>query len=516
MNKTTDRRHQGERRHSSKRRSHAEARRLYIELCQSTLRTAVVYDPGRGGPPQVSCRTVVWRHDAADLFSEQGRAELTLALRQIVAHDRLAGCSVSFAISGALCVNRATSGAKTKVEQELASFQERAQMYLSLGPGPKATAVGRKAIDARHEHALLTVANESTLNLLIDAAESVGLAVDVVESALVSLARFHAATQPEDEGAVVLVQLDAERFEVGVSQQGQLLLEYRPSGDASPAQLGRVLDEHHDRLQRFCRRQYGLGTMNLDKLWLVGDLDEVAATNAKSKVSLVTGPLPVVGLESFWKTPAESFGPEFAPALGLALHGGGEASDVSPNLMEQVHARAKTPIRPFLMRALAPIAATLLCAAGIWGYNSQQESELAALRDKIAELSPLELRGKMLGKQILDAETELRHVALLLECSPHHSFDPVIDRLAHCLPDDVWLKQLRIDERRNAIVTGASYTEGGVYDFVHYLEQAPGFAQIALRGTGIDQTDQGPATSFDLEFALPSPATPAQKEPNRG
>jgi hypothetical protein len=516
MGNSTDRRSQGERRQLSKRRSHAEARRLYIELRQSTLRAAIVFDPGRGEPPQVQCRTVTWRHDATDLFSEQGRAELTVALRQLVTQDRLAGCCVSFAVSGALCVNRATSGAKTKVETELASFQERAQMYLSLGPGPKATAIGRKAIDARHEHALLTVANESTLNLLIDAAEAVGLSVDVVESALVSLARFHAATQPEEESAVILVQIDEARFEVGVSQQGQLLLEYRPSSDASPAQLGRVLDEHHDRLQRFCRRQYGLGTMSLNKLWLVGDKVEVDAADAKSKVRLTTAPLPVVGLDSFWKAPAVPFSPEYAPALGLALHGRGEAGDVSPNLMEQVHARAKTPIRPFLMRAAAPIAATLLVAAGIGGYNSHQEGELATLRETIAELAPLELRGKLLGKQILDAETELRHVAALLECSPHHSFDPVVDRLAHCLPDDVWIKQLRIDERRNAIVTGASYTEGGVYDFVHYLEQAPGFAQIALRGTGIDQTDEGPATSFDLEFALPSPATPASKEPNRG
>ncbi|MGL4512034.1 MAG: PilN domain-containing protein [Lacipirellulaceae bacterium] len=516
MTKPSDRRQPGERRHVAGRRSHADSRRVCVELGQTSLRAVVVVDPGKGEAPQATLRSTRWRYDASDFFSDQGQAELAAALRALVAQDRLAGCCVSFAVSGALCVNRATSGAVAKVEQDIAAFQERAQMYLSLGPGPKVTAVGRKAIDARHEHALVTVANEATLNLLLGAAESVGLVVDVVESALVSLARFHAATQPDEQDAVMLAQIDADRFEVGVSQAGQLLLEYRPANDATPAALGSVVDEHLSRLQRFCRRQYGLGTMNLDRLWLVGDEADLAATNSRNKTNIVVAPLPIVRLDEYWRSLDATCGREFAAALGLALRGRSDGLGVSPNLMEQIHARARTPVRPFLLRAAAPIAATLLAAAGMGGYNVHQEAALEALRMRFAELSPLELRGEQLGKQVADADTEIQYVSKMLEVSPHETLDPAIDLLAHCLPEDVWLKQLRIDERRNATITGASYTEGGVYDFVHYLEGVERFDSIALRGTGIDQTNEGPTTSFDLEFAVRAAATPATKEPSNG
>lgn len=503
-----DRRSSSDRRNRSSRRRHAENRSLSIELCHSVLRVALVVDEENDEPPQLTTRTVRWRDEASNLRCEQGKAELTAALKSIVSKDRLSGCRVSFAISSTLCVNRATSGATTRVEEEIASFEERSQLYLSLGPGAKTTAVGRKAIDARHEHALVTVANEETLHLLVQAAESAGLIVDVVESALIALSRLHHQLQP-DGSPVILAQLDEDRFEIGVSRSGQLLLEYRPSAESNTSSLGKVVDSHHTRLQRYCQRQYGLGNMNLDQMWLVGEPSEVSQTNAKTKTSLTTGVLPMEQVDKIWHRETEDLPTaEMGAALGLALRGRFDGDSVSPNLMDDIHANAKTPIKPFLLRASVPLAATLLIAASLWAFNLEQEIELSALRQELSELRPLELRGQQLSQRLHQAGIKIEHLTNLVDQAPHLRLDPLVTRFAQCLPSDVWLQQLRLNSESSIELSGISYTEGGVYDFVHHLEKVPGFTKIALRGTGVTETPQGPATSFDIHLDL-SPALQA-------
>lgn len=506
-----DRRQAADRRNKKTRRRHAESRRLYIELCHSVLRVALVVDDDGSGLPKLRTRTVPWRYDAEDLMCGEGRAELAAALRKIVTEDRLAGCNVALAISSTLCVNRATSGAITKVEQDISELKDRSQMYLSLGPGPKTSAVGRKQIDARHEHALVTVTNERTLELLVEAVESAGLVIDAVESALVALARLQGRLESEDTSAVILAQLDEQHFEIGVSRQGQLLLEYRPSSEATVAQLGAIIDDHHERLIRFCARQYGVGNMAIDRMWLVGEPSEVESTDASTETALKSGVLPLDRLGEFWTLDVDApVTAEMGAALGLALRGRFDEQGVSPNLMDEILARAKTPIRPFLMRAAAPLAATLLFAAALWAFNLEQEIELAALRSEVAEVTPAVMRGKRLAKQITDAGTEIEHLSELVQSTPDRPVNPLVVRLGQCLPADVWLKDMRLQEHDHISVAGASYTESGVYDFVRYLEESPSFQEVALRGTGVDQTPKGPATSFDIELEL-APAVPAPK-----
>lgn len=508
-NAEKDRRSPADRRNRVSRRRHTESRRLHVELCHSVLRVVLVVDDTPGELPRLQSRTVQWRREADDLMCDRGRAELAAALREVVTEDRLAGCRVALAISSTLCVNRATSGASTKVEQEITELKERSQLYLSLGPGAKTSAVGRKQIDARHEHALVTVTNERTLELLVHAAESAGLIVDVVESALVALARLQGRLDSDDASPVILAQLDEQHFELGVSRQGQLLLEYRPSADSTVAQLGDIVDDHHDRLIRFCARQYGVGDMSIDRMWLVGEPSEITATNSRTETHLDGGVLPLDGLKDIWRLESETpITAEMGAALGLALRGRFDETGVSPNLMNEILARAKTPLRPFLIRAATPLVATLLFAATLWAVNVEQRVELSALRDQVAEGAPAELRGKRLAKEITDAAMEIQHLAHLVERTPKRPTNPTIVQLGQCLPEDVWLKQMRLSEQDQIALSGSSYTEGGVYDFVRHLEESPSFHEVALRGTGVDQTPKGPATSFEIDLAL-APAVPA-------
>lgn len=508
-----DRRTGGDRRNAKARRRYTETRRLYVELCHSVLRAAVVVHEGDDSLPVLRTRAVRWRDEASDLLCDRGQAELAAALRSLVTEEKLAGCQVSLAISGTLCVNRATTGATARVEQEIASIRDRSQMYLALGPGEKTAAIARKPIDARHEHALVTVTNQRTLRLLVDAAESAGLVVDVVESALVALGRLHGRLEPDEHSAVVLAQVDEDRFEVGVSRQGQLLVEYRPSKDGTTDRLGRIVDQHHDRLKRFCQRMYGVGPADLAKMWVVGAPDEVAGIDAETKVGLATGSLPLERLGEFWSLrEAGGVSAEMGAALGLALRDRFADTGVNPNLMDEIHALAREPIRPFLIRAAIPLAASLLIAATLWVVNLDQDGEVAALRARVEEVKPAQLRGQRLSRELADAATEIEHLGRLEKSTPDRRVTPLVQGVGFCLPDDVWLRGVRVGEQGELTVAGSSYTESGVYDLVRHLEQAPWFDDVALRGTGTDQTPQGPATSFDIDVTLAPLSPPASEE----
>lgn len=503
-----DRRQNSERRNKATRRRHSESRSIYLELCHSVLRVAIVIESDTEEPPELRTRTVRWRNDAADLMCDAGQAELVEALRSLVAEERLAGCRVSLAISSTLCVNRATSGATAKVESEIADLKERSQLYLSLGPGPKTTAVGRKSIDARHEHALVTVTNERTLRRLVDAVESAGMVVEVVESALVALSRLQGRLEPDNDTPVILAQLDEERFEIGVSRLGELLVEYRPSSDATVERVGKVVDDHHDRLKRYCGKQYNMWSVPFERMWLVGEPAEVAATNAQTETKLATEVMSLERLEEYWRLPdGESITAGMGAALGLAFRGRLAEEGASPNLMDEIHARAKPPIRPFLIRALAPIAATLLAAVTLWLVNVEQRAEIAALRTQFEAARPAQLRGQRLSREITQAGAEIDGLKRLVERTPDLHLTPLVERLGGCLPGDVWLKSLNEFDGKVSL-EGASYTESGVYDFVRHLQEAPGWGEVALRGTGSAHTAQGPATSFEVELQL-TPATPA-------
>jgi hypothetical protein len=80
------------------------------------------------------------------------------------------------------------------------------------------------------------------------------------------------------------------------------------------------------------------------------------------------------------------------------------------------------------------------------------------------------------------------------------------------MPNDVWLDRLSFHDSRSAAISGASYSDSGVYAFVEYLKKVPDLAEIALEGTGVGQSTAGPTTSFNLQLTLASLAGGNEKD----
>lgn len=504
-----DRRGSGDRRLSTERRRGSDARDVVFEVCRSTLHLAVVVPRSGGDAARVITRSLVWRKASTSLFTEAGARELEDAFRTLVEEERLAGAQVRIALGGAFCVTRVVSGGTDDVRRECAEIEERSARYLTLGPGRKILAASAEQLDARHEHALLSVANERTVELLLRIADAVGVHVARIEPSLVALSRAQASVRGGPLDACFLIQLDERGAELGVSQAGRLLLDYRPGGQTDATNVADLLAQHVTRLQRNVSRQHHELKSPIRQVYLAGDADAVArgARQFARFPQFDVSVLEPDQLDVAWQFASGRPGPEFAAALGTALLASQpEAEKRGPNLLERVLAESRAPLRPVLVRSLLPVAAALLVALILGVLYQWERMATATARAELDRYAAVRARASHLQRQMMAADAKRAELEALRSRLAEPNFGQLLTRIAQSLPEDVWLDSLTFRDGRTASLTGASYGDSGVYDFVGYLKRVPDIEQIALEGTGVGHSPTGPITSFDLQLSLASPS----------
>jgi len=500
------RREPEDRRQAKERRRTADGRCAAFELCRSTLHLALIV---RGDEPKhdrVLTRSIRWRGDAPSLQSETGIRDLSRTFRTLVAEERLSGATTRIALNGAFCVTRVVTGSSDKVRKDLDELVERSNQYLLLGPGEKTTAESVQPLDARHEHALLSVVNQHTLQSLVDIAESTGLKLEVIEPSLVALSRAQAQLSSGVQEPCLLVQLDEGEAELGVCHQGRLLLDYRPGGHADADNIAKLVAEHLERVQRFlCRQHSELQEQSLRHVYLAGERDVVErarlrfAAMKQFEVHIFVPSQLDVGWEYVSGEPET----ELAAALGTALAYRQTATEeLTPNLMARTLAATQQPLRPFLVRSAIPLAAALLVALTLLVLWGRDVVAIAGLRQELLAYAPARQKADQLKLTLLRTEAKLKELRALEGKLPKPNWGSLLTHIAQSMPDDVWLDRITLRDSDTASLAGGSYTDGGVYDFVNYLKEVPEIAQIDLEGTGVGHTPTGPTTSFDLELSV--------------
>jgi hypothetical protein len=501
----SDRRSQSDRRNVVDRRRGFDARNVAFEVTESMIHVALVVRGIEGEAEKVMTRSVLWRKESTTLHSELGAQELAEAARTIVAEERLAGAKVRIALGGEFCVTRVVTGPTEEVRREIADLEERSQQYLTLGPGKKTIAGSVQQLDARHQHAMLTVANQKTLDSLTRMAEAVSIQISTIEPSLAALSRAQSCLGSAAEEASLVIELNQKGVELGICHGGRLLLDYRPGGRTDATNVAAVIGQHLTRVQRYLDRHHGYLKSPVRTVYLAGDAKLVGLAQrqfAQLKQFAATS-LDASRLRETWQHIGATPGPELAAALGTALIDyQSETSERTPNLMERILAESREPMQPILIRSLLPLAAVLLMAMGMLVLWAQTWSETNSLRAQLDELEPVRARARDAELGLALAEKKLAQFKELEQRLPSMNWGQLLTRIAQSMPDDVWLDGLTIQEATSAKLTGASYADGGVYDFVGYLKNMPDIAAIALQGTGVGHSPNGPTTSFELQLSL--------------
>jgi Tfp pilus assembly protein PilN len=169
-------------------------------------------------------------------------------------------------------------------------------------------------------------------------------------------------------------------------------------------------------------------------------------------------------------------------------------------------------LRPILIRTFLPVAVVLLVAAGLGLLRLHQWRTIGGLRTELDALAPICARATELRLKLTAANAKLHELSELSKQLPAADWQQVFSQISQSMPDDVWLDRISVQDCEAAALSGASYSDSGVYDFVGYLKNVPGVADIALESTGIGQSDSGPTTNFELKLSLVDLAASADKE----
>ncbi len=508
------RRNGPDRRNRSDRRRSSETRLAAVEICDRNLYVALVARGERGEPRSVFTRMLKWRKTASTIHSKTGRQELQDAFAQLVREEHLTGATMRIALGGRHCVTRVLAGTIDHVRRELTQLEERSQMYLSLGPGHKALAGSVTAMDARHQHALLAVTNQKTLDAVVRIAHDLGVHLEFIEPSLVSLSRVLPGVRGMAKDPTIVIHFDKEMAELGICRDGRLLLDYRPNSIGSAESLADLVVLNLSRLQRFCDRNYAFARQPLRRVVICGHSENaVRALRAfEQKTELVASLLEPELIDAPWEFTGGNPGTDSMAVLGAALAAQNEQEVDTPNLLEDVIAHTQQPAGNFLLKALLPFAATLLVAAAGVVMNRVATRQNDALQAEIQLLAPVRAQAR---KLMLVSEQTTRLLAGYRELEarlPRRNWDGFLAVVAKCLPEDVWLERLAVKDGNLVSLSGAGFGDTGVYEFVHWLEKVPGFESVTLRATNAIRSTAGPATGFDLAMTLANLGGQASKE----
>lgn len=507
----SDRRKSDGRRTGFERRRRREAQRVQethtvvVEITGSELRIASLRQcPDQDRDP-VEGTTVVWNQQSTSLNSEEGVREFTTALRQVAEQHSSQNSSFHFVMGGDLCVTKAVRGSSEHVRNELREIEERSRLYLSLGPGEKVIVVNTQPIDARHDYAVVAVCNRATLNSIYDAATDVGLQVESIEPALVSVCRMVQRLPDAPSEPCLLMQTDDDSVEVGVYHEGRLLLDYRPGGNNGADEVGSVVLTHLSRLKRHTGHQLRCSPPELNTIYLCGREASVqsAMRSFQPYEQFEVRRIDPASVKATWEISKECEDSAMVPALGMLLNSylPNDTRD-APDFMQHIVASARQPIGPILLKSLIPIAATLFLGLVGFAWNFYEQQGLLAVQEQLDGLRGAELSSRELRLRLTAAEQETKQLKKLINGLHSKPMQQLVAHVGHCMPSDVWLNDLSIQDMDKIVLSGSSILEAGVFDFVEFLGKVPEFNDVALQSTSPGNSPTGPVVDFSIEVNL--------------
>ncbi|HBE72086.1 MAG TPA: hypothetical protein DDW52_28445 [Planctomycetaceae bacterium] len=479
--------------------------RLGLEITQDGVTLAIARSTAEG----ISLKTdyIAFEQELPDspceLSLDSNKAALTTAISELVERHRISGQPVKVALGGSPCVTRVAFGENNSVDADIEETRQRAERYLSLGRGDKISAYAERKIDAKRKRAWLTVAHGEVVNSIATAVESAGLRLAGIEHSLVTLC-WAVGEQGFDANEPVLVlRQQTGRPAIAVSYQGELILDYRPSrltleqlpSDESP--IVHILSQHIKCLRRYLAPQVPRTAGQLTKVYCVGG--DVAFEASREELAEYGLELVELSLDAQFQDVddvTERERSESLPAACIAreaFDSERQATNLADSLKQHARISAKT-----LTQTFWPLAATILLLIGaqVWSMNvSAQITEVAA---KLDATFPLRTEFERVRRDLAKLENDRRDFDGLLTATPPKQFNHLVKFAGRALPEGAWLRSIRAQSDSSVHLSGASFSEDGIYEYLAALRASKLFTHVTLEGTSSTRLRSGPAVEFEI------------------
>lgn len=476
-------------------------RSVAIEVAYASLHICI-REHRSGECPSVTMESIVWRKSAASLDSDLGMQELTAAFKQLASKFKLHNHTVQFALNGDFCVTRVVTGKADQVRQQLHELEERSSSYFLLGHGPKTFGRCIREVDAKQQHALLSIVNQRILTKLIDSATRAGMKADVVEPSIVASCRLLGYLGGDHDEPALVIQVGQRTVELAVTYRGQLLLDYRPSGHDAKTSVADIVSRHLGRLQRYCDRYVQFSRGRINRVFLIGENETVPGLAKKfnERTELRATVIDQEFCLCHSDLVLDASAAEGMTALGSCIRTQSTGpQQLTPNMLERVQLYSGEPLFAAFARAFWPAAAALIIAGGTWMAALYEYRGCCVLEDQLEVYEPQLQHAHLLRLRLIDRRTRIEHLEAIdsaLENTPWHS---ITQTIGQCLPNDVWLQSLVVDRDQKITITGAALSEDGVFELVGHLRKYPTVERVALQGTEVGRFRAGPVTQFSIQ-----------------
>lgn len=478
-----------------------------IGVNEHELTLLVLEQSPDGSGARIRHRHLEWRHQSETLASDAGCRELAAALTTLATEEKLQGVPIVVSLSNDYCVTRVVSGENDQVRQEVRELTQRSSGYISLGAGRKLTAISETAIDARQKRAWVTVASQDVLDALDHVFSVARLKIVRIEHSLAALCRVVNQTGEDRESPVMLIDLVDAGVDVGVSYRGQLLLDYRPSGEGARDSIGVIVTRHTKRLQRYVNRLLR-SDARVSRVYVCGDAEEVDRLCEQFNELYEDGDISLARLDPSlisgnWQIDEDAqHDSALTAGIGTLLEQIGKAADNQyPNLLDPLRSQRKNPIVKSLLKfgwpMLVPMVAAVLISLTTSGetyLSVEMEAELERLEEAVAEVEHLEMEARA-------ARTTLTHLETIASHAGIAPWQRLLTHVGQSMPPGVWMEAFAVDSHGEITISGTSVSEDGIFDFVRYLQDVPQVWNVALESTRPTTVSAGSATAFTVRAA---------------
>ena len=444
--------------------------------------------------------------------------ELTSALTHIVREHRLTAQTVNVVLDSEFCISRYRRGDETDVRRHLEMTERHAQRYLQLGYGRKVAATMLRSINDEDYEGQLTACNYRCLASIAGAFKAAGLTVDSIRASSNVLAGL-VPSVCTSSGNGLLIHSRESGAHLSLIDGGRQILEIRPAEKMSTKSLYEYVAGRFALMDRFIE-QNGQSEQNaIGRLLVFGEnglVDLLAHDFACCGVIVENLNERLADLPWFAEQPHVCAPSKFSGALG-AVFGRIDGTEQinAPDLIDVLRAEQEEAVRLPILRAIWPIAASLLMCLGLMTLIEIERKSAVQLNGPLLASRQLSEKLKGLEAELLDVEYEAATLRAISVSRKQTDWKHLLTLIAGCLDDDASLETIEFDNRGEIRMAGTSIGESQVYEFIESIQGLSAFSGAAVSGIQRGSSDKQGEVVFEAEAQIAKEADGPSGEVDR-
>lgn len=465
------------------------AARVCVEVTRTNLH-AVIYEEQTSGCV-IKTRSIPWRRESLGLTREYGQQEFATALFGLIQEESLQDSEFHFALGGEYCISRYTTGTPAKVAERVGELESQCARFLLLGQGQKLAASTHLQTEDGNDRALVSAFNRQALQIMLEAAASLGLPVRSAKASPVLMAGL-IDKLPSSSGGLLL-RIQDERIDLLVVDQGWLLLDVRPAQNLGSNEIIGFISERKALLERFFSRHSLSDRRNLDCIFVSGEAEDLWLRRELMDLGFSVHALSDELAGSSFPISDDSDYSACVGALGAHFGTLKQTEEiVCPDLQTVLQNTETQSLKARVVQTFWPLVAAALLCMMFHSLANRERKVAANLHMAVTEYNEVDDAIALLEEQIEELSEESTELTSIEAQTLEPSWNKLVASIASCLSADGSLTSCVVGNDRTVQMRGQCLEEDRAYQFVEYLNRLPSIKKAALASTkNAGGNDQG-------------------------